>query len=121
MSKIILVLIVQEIQEGIGLHHDNRRMAFQHAPFPSTLVRLGHLSSRVKWHEVICHSLGLEITTTIHSCVPGWKSDENGSLSYNIFIMVFGFVIPLVILVTTSIAKYKHLQTVRRNSKEKTF
>ena len=47
----------------------------------------------------------------ITSCVPGWKSVDG--VSYNIFILVLGFILPLAILVSTSLAKYNHLTKVR--------
>ena len=49
------------------------------------------------------------------SCVPGWKS-VNGK-GYNIFLLIFAFFIPLLIMIFCSVSKYRHLKKVK-NQKE---
>ena len=44
------------------------------------------------------------------SCVPGWKS-VNGR-GYNMFLLVFAFFIPLLIMILTSVSKYRYLNKV---------
>ena len=47
----------------------------------------------------------------LFSCVPGWKS-VNGK-GYNIFLLIFAFFIPLLIMIFCSVSKYRHLKKVK--------
>ena len=46
------------------------------------------------------------------SCVPGWKS-VNGR-GYNMFLLIFAFFIPLLIMILTSVSKYRYLNKVTK-------
>ena len=56
---------------------------------------------------------------SFRSCVPGWKS-VNGR-GYNSFLLIFAFFIPLLIMIITSVSKYRYLNkvTIRRYYQDK--
>ena len=55
----------------------------------------------------------------LFSCVPGWKS-VNGK-GYNIFLLIFAFFIPLLIMIFCSVSKYRHLKKVKKALKSLQF
>ena len=44
------------------------------------------------------------------SCVPGWKSVDGRG--YNIFLLTLGFFVPLLLIVSSSLSKYRYLKQV---------
>ena len=52
---------------------------------------------------------------SFRSCVPGWKS-VNGR-GYNSFLLIFAFFIPLLIMILTSVSKYRYLNKVNIHKK----